>query len=111
MPMIPAAGTPPATAPRSGGRPPAPWRVLGAGAGVLGGEGVAGYLHPVLGEALAAVDVLVPLAIALVLLAAILCGSNQTCERVFRLLRWIANRPEPPGPIRSQTGRSRKHSQ
>jgi hypothetical protein len=72
--------------------------VLGTGAGVLGGEGLAGYLHPALGEVLAAADVTVPLAIAIILLAAILRGSSQTCERVFRLLRWIANRPEPPGP-------------
>jgi hypothetical protein len=72
--------------------------VLGAGAGVLGGEGLAAYLHPALGEALAAADVIVPLAIALVLLIAILQGSSQTCERAFRLLRWIANRAEPPAP-------------
>jgi hypothetical protein len=72
--------------------------VLGAGAGVLGGEGLAAYLHPALGEALAAADVIVPLAIALVLLIAILQGGSQTCERAFRLLRWIANRAEPPAP-------------
>jgi hypothetical protein len=47
---------------------------------------------------LAAADVVVPLTVALVMLAAILRGSDQTCERVFRLPRWIANRPEPPGP-------------
>ena len=86
------AGRPP------GGRPRALWRATGAGAGVLGGQGVAGYLHPVLGEALAAADVIIPLAIAVILLFAILRGSSQTCERVFRLLRWIANRPEPPTP-------------
>jgi hypothetical protein len=73
------------------------WR-LGTGMGILGAEGGAGYLCPTLGAALAAADVIVPLAIALVLLAAILCGDNRTCERVFRLLRWIANRPEPPAP-------------
>jgi len=95
---IPAADTGQAAAVPSAGRPPRAWRVAGAGAGVLGGEGVAGYLHPALGEALAVADVVVPLAIALVLLIAILCGSDQTCERVFRLLRWTANRPEPPGP-------------
>jgi transposase len=41
-----------------------------------------------------------PLAITLILLTAILTGSERTCERVFRLLSWIANRPEPPGPDR-----------
>ena len=67
---------------------------------MLGGEGLAACLHPALGEALAGADVIVPLAIALVLLAAILLGSSETCERVFRLLRWIDGRPEPtaPGP-------------
>src|SRR5712691_6481196 len=78
--------------------PPPARRVLGASAGVLGGEGLAAYLDPALGEALAAADVIVPLAIALVLLIAILRGSGQTCERAFRLLRWIANRAEPPAP-------------
>ena len=86
------------------GRPLLPWRALGTGAGVLGGEGLAGILHPVLDEALAAADVIVPLVIAIVLLAAILCGSTQTCERVFRLLRWIANRPEPAAPETPPTG-------
>jgi hypothetical protein len=81
-----------------GGRPARPWRALGAGAGILGGEGLAGVLHPALGEVLAAVDVIVPLALALILIAAILLGSDRTCERVFRLLRWAANRPEPAAP-------------
>ena len=78
--------------------PSARGRLLGAGAGALGGEGLAAHLHPALGEALAAADVIVPLAIALILLTAILYGSSQTCERVFRLLRCITNRPEPPSP-------------
>jgi hypothetical protein len=109
MPMIPTPDTRQATISPPGGRPSAARRILGAGAGVLGGEGVAGYLHPALGEARAAADVLVPLAIGLVLLIAILYGSDQTCERVFRLLRWIANRPEPPGPQQSRIRGSRKH--
>ena len=70
-------------------RPLAPWRILGAGAGIGGGEGVAAYLHPALGELLAGADVIAPIAIAGVLLFAILFGSEQTCERVFRLLRCI----------------------
>lgn len=73
-------------------------RILGTGVGVLGSEGVAGILHPALGEALAAADVAVSLAIVMVLLAAVLRGSDQTCDRVFRLLRWITNRPEPAAP-------------
>jgi len=73
------------------------WK-LGAGVGTLGIEGAAGYLSPSLGAVLATVDVIVPLAIAVVLLGAILLGSKETCDRVFRLLRWVANRPEPPAP-------------
>ena len=87
----PAAGRLPAR--RGGGR-----RLLGAGAGLFGGEGLAACLHPALGEVLAAADVIVPLAVALILLAAILRGSDRTCNRVFRLLRWLDGQPEPPTP-------------
>jgi len=84
------------------------WRMLGAGAGVLGGEGVAGYLHPALGEALAAIDVLVPLAVAVVLLTAVLCGSDQTCERglpAAALDRQPARAPRAgTGPAHRQPG-------
>jgi hypothetical protein len=61
-------------------------------------EVVAGCRHPVLAAALAAADVIVPALIALILLAAVLRGSAETCERAFRLLRWMAGRPEPPRP-------------
>jgi hypothetical protein len=88
-------------------RPQASWRILGAGAGIGGGEGVAAYLHPGLGEVLAGADVIAPIAIAGVLLCAILFGSEQTCERVFRLLRWIANRSEPPAPVHGRPGTRR----
>jgi hypothetical protein len=82
----------------SGRRPSMPWRALSTGAGVLSSEGLTAYLHPALGEALAVADIVIPLILAIILLTAILRGSSQTCERVFRLLRWIANRPEPPAP-------------
>ncbi len=67
-------------------------------AGSLAAEGAAGYWRPPLGAALAAADVVVPAVIALILLTAILRGSTETCERAFRLLRWIAGRAEPPAP-------------
>jgi len=76
---------------------PVKWR-LGAGAGLFGVEGAIGYLYPLLGVILAIIDVVIPSAVALILLLAILRGSDKTCERVFRLLRWVANRPEPPAP-------------
>jgi hypothetical protein len=78
------------------------WWSLSASAGVLGAEGAVSYVHPAAGVALVAADIGGPLIVALILLAAILVGSSQTCERVFRLLRWAANRPEPPAPPRSE---------
>jgi hypothetical protein len=47
-----------------------------------------------LGEAIAVVEVVVVLAI----IGTVLFGSLARSERAFRLLRWIGNRPEPPGP-------------
>jgi hypothetical protein len=76
---------------------PGRWK-LGGAAGILGTEATAAYLSRPLGAALAAADIAVPLALVAVLLTAVLLGSTETCERVFRLLRWITNRPEPPHP-------------
>lgn len=49
--------------------------------------------------ALAAVDVIVPLAIALALMPTDLLGITQTCKRAFGLLRWIdcPSRTAAPG--------------
>jgi hypothetical protein len=55
-------------------------------------------MHPAIGIALAIADISVPFAVGVVVLVVILRGSDETCERVFRLLRWIANRPEPSPP-------------
>jgi hypothetical protein len=71
---------------------------LGIGVGALGAEGIAAYLRPVVGVILVVADVAVPTLVGIILLVAILRGSQDTCDRVFRLLRWIANRPEPPAP-------------
>ena len=84
----------------------------GGRTGVLGIEGATLYLHPALGECLIAADAVVPAIVALVLLAVILRGSNETCERVFRLLRWAVNRPEPPGqatPAADHASRECRH--
>lgn len=56
------------------------------------------WLHPMLGEAMVITDLAVPTFVGLILLVAILRGSPDTCERAFRLLRWIVNRPEPQEP-------------
>jgi hypothetical protein len=51
-------------------------------------------------------DVITPVVIALSLLTAILFGSKERVERVLRLLRWIANRPEPAVPAPPGPGRA-----
>jgi hypothetical protein len=66
--------------------------------GSLAAEAAAGCWCPALGIALAVADVVIPAVITLILLAAILRGTPETCERAFRLLRWIVNRPEPAAP-------------
>jgi hypothetical protein len=48
------------------------------------------------GTILALTEIAVLAVIALTILIAVPCGSDSTCERAFRLLRWLANRPEPP---------------
>jgi hypothetical protein len=45
------------------------------------------YLHPG-----------IAVAILLILTAVVVRGSEQTCERVCSLLRWITSWPEPPAP-------------
>lgn len=79
-------------------------RRVGAVAGSLGAEAAVTYWHPAVGLALVVADVIVPTVIALILLAAILRGSSETCERAFRLLRWIVGRAEPPAPAARRHG-------
>jgi hypothetical protein len=63
---------------------------------------MAAFLHPALGEALAAAGVLVPMTTALILLAVILRGTPRPASASSVLLRWIASRPAPPAPSQSQ---------
>jgi len=53
-----------------------------------------GQLHPLLGEVIAIAEIVVVLTV----IAVALFGSKTLSERAFRLLRWFANRPEPPAP-------------
>jgi hypothetical protein len=78
------------------------WAKLGTGLVILAGEAAEGALHPALADTLAIADLVIPVACMLVVFAVITRGSEQTCDRVFRFLRWIANRPEPPAPGSSQ---------
>jgi hypothetical protein len=69
-----------------------PWRTVGAGVASLAPPVGIGVLHPVLGEILAVIEVMVVLTV----IGTALFGSSALSERAFRLLRWLGNRPEPP---------------
>lgn len=86
------------------------WTKLGTGLVILAGEAAEGTLHPAMADALAIADVAIPVACMLVVFAVITRGSEQTCERVFRLLRWMTNRPEPPAPGSPQPPASGSHA-
>lgn len=73
------------------------WRRLGAGVGI-GAQGAVIYVRPAIGVALVIVNVTIPLIIALVIFITTVWGRQDTCDRVYRLMRMIANRPEPPEP-------------
>lgn len=72
-----------------------PWRTTGIGLTSLGAPVGIGVADPVLSKVAIAIE----LAIALAVIGTALFGSQSLSERAFRLLRWIANRPEPPGPV------------
>jgi len=61
-----------------------------------------GVLHPILGE----IVLLVELVVVLTLVGTALFGNLDLSERAFRLLRWIGNRPEPPAPEQAAPGAS-----
>ncbi len=71
------------------------WVKLGTGLTVSTAGITEGVLHPATAVGLAIAAVVIPLIAGLILLTAILRGSSATVDRVFRLLRWIANRPDP----------------
>jgi hypothetical protein len=73
-------------------------RRRGIGLGILSAEGVIAWFHPVGAIALALTATGGTLLVALIVMMAVILGNNQICERVFRLLRWAANRPEPSAP-------------
>jgi hypothetical protein len=95
--IIPAAVSPPGPEPSTRNRA-AGWAKLGTGLGIIAAEAAEEALHPGLAEALAIADLAIPAVTLLIVFAVIIRGSQQTCERVFRLLRWITNRPEPAAP-------------
>jgi hypothetical protein len=83
---------------RSGRRGLVSWWRLGAGAGVVAVPGALGWACPVAAVVLAVVEVVVPLAAVVVAGGVAVFGSDRASGRVFRLLRLVAGRAEPPGP-------------
>jgi hypothetical protein len=77
---------------RTAGR--VPWRAAGIGLTSLGTPAGIGVADPLLGR----IAIVIELAVALAIIGTALYGSRALSERAFRLLRWIAGRPEPPGP-------------
>jgi len=68
----------------------------GIGLGILSAEATFAWFHPAGAVAVALTCVGGTLLVVLIVITAITLGNSQTCERVFRLLRWLANQPEPP---------------
>jgi hypothetical protein len=95
-PAQPAAYKDPKGLPAGGPKPPnsPPWRAVGVGVASLGTPAGIAILHPMLGEIIAVIEVMMVLTI----IGTALFGSPALSERAFRLLRWIGNRPEPPSP-------------
>lgn len=90
-PVAPDAGQEtPAGLPRTGGR--VPRRTAGIGLTSLGAPIGIGVADPLLGQIAIAIE----LAVALTIICTAIFGSQALSERAFRLMRWIANRPEPP---------------
>lgn len=69
-------------------------RPLGLSAGAVGAPAVSALLDPLLGQILAGTEI----ALLLVIVMTALFAPQRLSERAFRLLRWCADRPEPPGP-------------
>ena len=69
-------------------------RSVGVGVGLIAAPVGIGIFHPALGAIIAGIEVMV----ALTVIGTALFGGHAPSERAFRLLRWLANRPEPPGP-------------
>jgi hypothetical protein len=71
-------------------------RRRGIGLGILSADATIAWLHPADAVAVALTGVGGTLLVVLIVMMPIILGNRQTCDRVFRLLRWLVNRPEPP---------------
>jgi hypothetical protein len=64
---------------------------------LVGGAGLERH-HPALEMILLLFGAGFPALLILILVAVILFGSKEKLDRAFRLLRWLRDKPEPPGP-------------
>ena len=69
-------------------------RAVGPGAGPAAAPFAAAALLPEMGAAVLAVELI----LTLIVLGIVVYGTQDRANRVFRLLRWLYNRPEPPAP-------------
>ena len=72
-------------------------RPLGLGAGAIGAPAAMSFVDPRLAEILTTCE----LSTFLAIVAVALFGTPTLSERAFRLLRWLANRPEHVAPSTS----------
>lgn len=82
-----------------GERAGARWRSLGLGATAIGAPTALSYFRPYFGLACTSGEV----AMIVITFAAALFGTRTISERAFRLLRWIADRPEHASPPDAQS--------
>lgn len=84
---------------------PASGRANAARAQIAGRAGLAGALatpsviavrQPLLAAVLFATVAVLFFVLVFMLVRTVVRGSTEQCERVFRLLPWVADRPEPP---------------
>jgi hypothetical protein len=69
-------------------------RAIGFGAGTAAAPFATAVLEPVLGAALLAAE----LVFVLIVFGTVVYGTQEHADRIFRLLRWLRSRPEPPAP-------------
>jgi hypothetical protein len=70
----------------------------GLGLGSAAGAYAAVSLHCLAGEILVAAATAILLATGVILISITVFGSAESSDRVFRILRWIRNKEEPPAP-------------
>jgi hypothetical protein len=90
--------------------PAARWWPAAAGLAGLGTDAGIASLSSSLGAAVVITEITTIAVIALVIVLTAIWGPDQKCERVFRLLRWAANRPEPPRAAATAVEPSGQHN-